>query len=183
MDTLLGPLVTADEACAAVEASLRAALPAAAADLGLTAIQEWQQVPTDDALTSAAVPAVAISSPGDAREPRRTAAGYEIPYRVSVAIFDRGENHGDTQRRIRIWAALLTAALAQNQTLGGFAKRLTVIEQRIADPGRGAARTLGGCSVSVDIEPAALAVPHVAAPLLPGSGPTVQSTSTTTSVR
>lgn len=169
-------LVTADHVAAAAEQTLRDQIPTLIASLGwdvdatdpeapeadplfprpakkLTAPKAWDQVPTLDALTTATFPAGAITSPGLTNPPTKKGWDrYDATWRLSVAVYDRGGSYDDTASRVRSWAALIRAALALNPGLNGLSQSLIWVgeEYRLL-PQKGAARTIGGCAVAVDV--------------------------------
>lgn len=180
------PLVTADDLCAAAEAMLRAHLPVLAESLGLKPIQEWQQVPTPEALSTADTPALAIACPGLATPPTKRSTGYDAPWRLVVGVYDRGEDHTDTQARTRKWAAAVRQVLVQHPTLGGVAAGVRWVGEEYAErPERSSARTLGGCAVAVDVTARDVIAhePYVS-PDQPGSvRPVVEATHSTVTIR
>lgn len=153
-------VVTAHQVMLAVEAVLRERLPALAIRAGLEPVATWQQVPTIDALTSASVPALAITSPGITEAPKRRAGVYEATWRVAIGIYDRGRDHEATAGRVRTWAAIVRAALTGSR-LGGIAAETTWVGEDYASlPGRDHARTIAGAAVAFDVRvPAALGAP------------------------
>src|SRR4051812_20164656 len=155
MQTSIGPIVTADEACAAVENTLRAWLPVAFTAMGIAdEVKEpatYRQVPTADALRSAAFPAVGISSPGWTDPPERDEDGnMRITWRVNVLAFVRGDDYEATQRNTRNYAAAIATILDQQKTLLGFAAGTEVVGETY-EPIRDGARTIGGALVEVNV--------------------------------
>jgi hypothetical protein len=178
-------VVTAHDVCTAIEALLTDHLPGWAAAAGLAAVRRWDQLPTPEALSAAATPAGAITSPGLTAPPTRRRGAYEATWRIAVAVYDRGSDHTDTQRRARTWAALVRTVLIGHPHLGGLARDLQWVGEDYAPiPGVGAARTLGGCVVAVDVTVADV-VPASAPPALggPDPAPTVRATRSTVTVR
>lgn len=178
-------VVTADDVCQAVENVLTEHLPGWAAAAGLGQLRTWQQLPTPQAITSAALPVGAITSPGLTGPPTKRRDTYEATWRVAVAIYDRGTDHSDTQSRARRWAALIRTVLVQHPRLGGLALRLAWVGEDYALlPDQSSARTLAGCAVALDVT--VDDVVPAAAPIElggPPSDPAVLSTQTTVSVR
>jgi hypothetical protein len=178
-------LVTADDICHAVEVLLTNHLPFWSEAAGLPEVKTWQQLPTPQAISAAAVPAGAITSPGLTEPPTKHRDAYEATWRVVVAIYDRGTDHTDTQGKARTWAALIRTVLVQHPRLDGLALRLTWVGEDYALLGeRSSARTLAGCFVAVDVTVADV-VPAAAPPEFGGSptAPAVITTRSTVSVR
>lgn len=178
-------VVTADDICQAVELVLTEHLPGWAAAAGLPEVKTWQQLPTPQAVSAAAVPAGAITSPGLTEPPTKRRDAYEATWRVVAAVYDRGTDHTDTQGKVRTWAALIRTVLVQHPRLGGLALRLTWVGEDYALlPEQSNARTLAGCAVAVDVTVADV-VPANAPPELggPPTAPAVITTRSTVSVR
>lgn len=156
-------IVTADDLCRAAQQVLTQQLPGLLTELGLTGDdvpradryeepKTWAQVPTLEALQAASTPAAAITSTGTVGEPRRSSLGYDATWRIRVGIFDRGHDYDNTAARARTWAALVRAVLVLNPTLGGVATSTRWVGETYRQfPQVGAARTLGGCAVDVDV--------------------------------
>lgn len=158
MDTALGPVVTADEVCQAVQATLEAWMPTALAAFAaaldepeLDAPHDYEQVPTVDALTSADLPSVGILTPGLAAPPVRDEDGnLQCTWRVNVVAFIRGDDYAVTQHNTRLYAAAIATILTQQHTLLGFAAGTRLVAEDY-EPITAGARTLGGALVSVDV--------------------------------
>lgn len=166
-------ILSVDQLCTAVEDTLLASIadivtqPAFQTLLGdgadtylATEIKTWQQLPTIEAISTAKLPAVAITSPGLVDPPvfSRSSKSYDATWRLAIGIYDRGRDHAETQARIRNWCALLRVALQSRPTLGGVAKGLTWTgEEYSLIPQRNSARTLAAGAVAVDVR---AEVPH-----------------------
>lgn len=155
MNTVLGPIVTADEVCLAVENTLRAWLPPMFDAMGVTdeleAPKTWRQVPTVDALKEAAMPAAGTATPGWSGEPERDEDGnLQITWRVNVLFFVRGNDYEQTQRHTRLYAAAASTVLMQQHTLLGFATATDVVGETY-EPINDGARTLGAALIEVDV--------------------------------
>lgn len=156
MDTTLGPVVTADEVCAAVEATLRAWMPTAIEALGISDSvdppHDYKQLPTAEALRSADLPACGISSPGFADAPIRDEDGnLLITWRVVVVAYMRGADYAETQSLTRTYAAAIRTILVQQKTLLGFANGTELISEGY-EPVNDGARTLGGAILEIDVQ-------------------------------
>lgn len=181
------PLLSADELCAAAEAVLREHLQPLATSRGLEKIRTWEQLPTLEALTTANLPAVAVTSPGLADRPTRRSSGYNAPWRIVVGAFVRGTSFTETAGRVRDWAAVIRQVMVQHPTLGGVATGLEWVgEEYVERPERSSARTLGGCAVAFDVTARNVidSEPYVP-PDQPGGGdrPVVQATHSTVTIR
>ena len=151
METPDGRIVTADDGCQRVEAVLREHLPALAELADLRPVVEWQQVPTEEALTAANVPAVAITSPGLTEPPTRDIRGVNATWRIGVGIIDRGADYQDTARRTRTWAALVRTVLLQHLA-GDLVREVAWVGEEYAlRPESTSARTLGAAAVALDV--------------------------------
>lgn len=169
-------ILSVDQLCAAAETTLKAAMPDIVATpafqelLGENAekyydpalIQTWQQLPTIEAIATAKLPAVAITSPGLVDEPvySRSSRLYEVKWRLAIGIYDRDKStdHSATQARVRNWVAILRTALQSQPTLGGVATGLTWTgEEYSLLPNRNQARTAAAGAVSIDVK---AQVPH-----------------------
>jgi hypothetical protein len=175
-------LVTADHVCRAVEQVLTEHMPGWASAADLSPVTTWQQLPTPQAISSAAVPVGAITSPGLTGPPVKHRGKYKATWRVVVSLYDRGKDHSDTQRKAREWAALIRTVLVQHPRIGGLAQELTWIAEDYAVlPDQRNARTLAGCFAAFDITVDDV-VPDVAPPELGGPGPDPLVTETKTAV-
>lgn len=176
-------LITADDLCVAAAEILAEHLPAVVAAMGwdedsvapLAPVTTWEQVPTLEALTAAEMPAGAVTSPGLAETPTRRERGrHDAVWRISVGVYDRGDDYHETARRVRRWAAAVRATLLEHRTLNGVADGVWWRgEEYRQKPNAGAARTLGGCAVAFDVK--AANVIDLGSPVSPGAGPLVQS--------
>lgn len=150
-------IIGAAELCAAGEEVVNLQLPRLIVALDwateLNDVTSWQQVPTLRALSTAQLPAGAITSPGLTGKPIRHGDGsYEATWRVVFGILDRGKDYDTTALRARRWAGLLRAVLTANPTLGGIGHSLLWVSEEYDQwPDRKQAATLGGCAVGIDI--------------------------------
>lgn len=156
-----------DQICQAVEHTLQSVLPQVLelpevkTYLGERAkifrdVQDWQQLPTIEAIASAKYPAVAIVSPGLVEPPtyNRSSDVYKTTWRVAVGIYDRSRtsDHSATQAMIRDWVAFIRTALLRNPTLGGVVRSVQWAgEEYDLLPDRNKARTIGAGALAVDI--------------------------------
>lgn len=153
------PLITGDDVCGAVEAALRASVPAVAEKLGwpLKPV-EWEQVPDLKAFTKAQPPVGMVTSPGLVSDPVRGRnddgeVTTDATWRVVVGAWDRGGSWRATAQLTRRWAAVIRAAVLLDTTLGGLATGLRWrLEAYDQFPNVDQARTLGGCSVAFDVD-------------------------------
>lgn len=155
MDTALGPILTADETCVAVENTLRAWLPVMLDAMGvrdddnMSPPKNYEQVPTLDALHDAAFPSVGITSPGFAGPPERDEAGnLRIVWRIFIGAYLRGGTYKETQTNTRNYAAAISTVLIQQATLLGFASGTSLVSEDY-EPIDTGARTLGGAVIEV----------------------------------
>jgi hypothetical protein len=174
-------IVSVDELCAALEATLREHLVPTMTALGFDYgdVKTWQQVPTLSALATADLPAIAVTSPGLIGDPTysRSSRKWTATWRISAGIYVRGEGHLETQKKVRDWTAGIRTAVLRHRTLGGVANSLTWSGEQYADrPERESARTLGGGSATFAVT-ADLPEPTI------GALPVVTSTPTTLSVQ
>lgn len=174
-------LVSGGDVCRAAQAILETHLPGVLAEYGLTGlgkVSTWQQVPTVEALTSAVLPAGAITSPGLVEPPRLTrSGGWTATWRLAVGVYARGRDHNETAQHVRDWAAAVRATLLRHPSLGGVVQSLMWAGEDYATlPQRSAARTIGGCAVAFDVT--VKDVVQLAPP-----APAVAATSSTLSVR
>lgn len=178
-------LVTADDLCVAAAIILDTHLLDVVRAQGwheapgaLKPVTTWEQIPTLEALSSARYPVGAVTSPGLTSRPTRTTKRrHDATWRISVGVWDRGVSYQDTASRVRRWAAAVRATLLDHRTLGGIADGLWWAgEEYRQNPTREAARTLGGCAVSFDVDVSDV-VDLTAPPDGPGTGPVVLSTS------
>lgn len=142
-----------DDIVSALEAQLRANVPAVVTALGfeyLGEVQEWQVVPDLDALTTARFPAVAIVSPRVGASPQRGNKTYSATWQASVGVFDRDTDHKATQTRVQQWAKVLRVAALINPLTGtGIALRWAGEEYDVV-PTKQNARTIAGAEVLFD---------------------------------
>lgn len=180
------PLLSADDLCTAAEAVLKEHLQALATSRGLENIRTWEQLPTLEALTTANLPAVAVSSPGLTKPAVRRSAGYDATWRIVVGAFARGDSFTETAARVRDWAAVIRQVVLQHPTLGGVATGVEWVgEEYVERPERSTARTLGGCAVVFDVTAHNVidAEPYVPPEQGGGKQPAVQSTHSTVTIR
>ncbi len=155
-------IFSADELCVAAESVLRGDLPSILSHPFVTErvdgdygdIATWQQLPTIEALSTAQFPAVAITSSGLVSSPTYAVseAAHRATWRVVVGIYDRGNDHADTQARIRNWCAAVRASLLRHRSLGGVAEGLSWVGEEFALlPNRNQARTIGAGAVAFDV--------------------------------
>lgn len=180
------PLVTADDLCTAAEAVLREHLEPLATARGLEKVRTWEQLPTLEALTTANLPAIAVTSPGLSAPASRRSTGYDATWRIVVGGFVRGNTFTETAGRVRDWAAVIRQVMVQHPTLGGVATGLSWVgEEYVERPERSSARTLGGCAVAFDVT-ARDVIDHdvYVPPDQPGSvRPVVEATHSTITIR
>lgn len=143
-----------------------------------TPVATWDQLPSLAALTSAALPAGAVVSPGLVEPPTRSrSTGYRATWRLVVGVYDRGEDYADTQARCGRWAALVRFTVLRSVNLAGFASDVLWAGEEYAElPERSSARTLAGCAVAFDVT-----VQDVLG--VPTSDPVVTTPVVTTTVR
>jgi hypothetical protein len=137
-------------------------------------IKTLQQVPTPQALVSADLPALAITSSGLTRPPKleRSAGLYRVTWGVGVGVYERGRDHDETQAKVRNWIAGVRTTLLTRKSLGGLASDLGWSgEQYALVPNRESARTLAGGAVAFNVT--------AAVPLTVGAMPLVSTTPTT----
>lgn len=150
-------VISADELCLAMENTLRDHLPTTLTQLEwdhLPAIREWQQLPSLDALASAAFPAIAVSPSGVTGAPAYSQAeqAYRTTYRIAVGVWDRGANHAETQKRARDWCAAIRLTVRAHRSLGGVALGSVWAGDRFQlTPNRDQARTFAGGAVAFDV--------------------------------
>lgn len=158
-------IISVDELCQAAESTLKDLLPQvlqipAMADLirepsAPYVVKTWQQLPVVEAIATADLPGVAITSAGLVEEPTYSRANqaWDTTWRIAVGIYDRGVDHEDTQARVRNWAALIRTSLQLAPTLGGVAQGLTWSgEQYALLPNRNQARTAAAGAVAFDVK-------------------------------
>lgn len=164
-------LVTADDFCAGTQAVLEEQLhpfvqqlienevPIAGEVLKVKdfpAIKEWQQVPALQAFNAANFPSAAVTSPGLVTAPvKGQERGYDATWRVLVGVYDRGRDYAETQRKARIWAALVRAVMIQpgNGSLGGIATGVRWAGEELDRiPNKNSARTIGVAVVVLDFK-------------------------------
>jgi hypothetical protein len=154
MDTPIGRIVTADEVCDAVSSTLQAWLPVVLPllDDELEQPNDYQQVPDQEAIETAALPTVGIFTPGLSEEPVRDSDGdLDLTWRVTVVAFVRGDDYSQTQHRTRLFAAAISTVLIQQKTLLGFADSTRLVSEEY-EPVTTGARTIGGAIVEVDVK-------------------------------
>lgn len=151
---------SADELCTAVEETLQSGLEDLMTarfpdDKQYHQVKTWQQLPTKDALATAQLPGIAIASPGVIGTPRyeRSRDAYKTTWRIEVACYAQGREHGDTQARCRNWVAGIRTILLANKTLGDVATGLSWAGEAYAlRPNQNQARTTGGGVVLLDVD-------------------------------
>lgn len=150
------PIVSVDELCKAIEQLHTEHLEAQMAQLGFEVekLRTWQQVPSLEALQSAALPAGAIVAPGLVNPPTYKASSnvWVATWRVLNGIYVKGRDHGDTQAQVRNWCAGIRTNLLKHKSLGGIAADLKWFgEEYDRLPSREAARTIAAGGVAVDV--------------------------------
>lgn len=103
------------------------------------------QLPTSDAMSSAAFPAVAIVSPGLVDPPTKNRDGYSATWRVVVTVWVRGSTHDKTQSLTRRYV------LALRRCLLGWGKGIWVDEGYAEVEDVSAARTVGAGFVELNV--------------------------------
>lgn len=194
---MIGPLISADDVCDAVEDTLVTWLPsvsaeiAAAKNVSLPAVTSYS-MPDPQALRSgsAELPALVVSSPGLASPPQRDGEGmYRAAWTVVVSVFARGVDYRDTARVVRGYALAVRTSLLQHPSLGDFASELVWVNEEYDALDPAAARTAGGAFITVqvvvddvtDAYGGPLIAPQAPASLITNAGPTATDTSLSTS--
>lgn len=161
----MSSIVSVDELCQATETTLRDMLPQVLLIPEVVAligeprdpyvVKTWQQLPVVEAIATAQLPGIAITSAGLVDEPSYSRANqaWDTTWRIGVGIYDRGRDHEETQARVRNWAALIRTSLQLAPTLGGVAQGLTWSgEQYQLLPNRNQARTAAAGAVAFDVK-------------------------------
>jgi len=177
-------IVSADQACRAVQAVLEEHLADSVTALGwdLLPVQEWQQLPTLEAVSSAVLPAVSIACSRLNGEPtyHRHDQAYRVTLRIEVGVYYRepGVDHSETAKAARDYAAAIRLTVLSHPRLGGLARglRWPDEEYRLV-PNRNSARTFAAAAVSFDVDVLMAASISSATPGRPDD-PLVQSTPT-----
>lgn len=156
---MIGPLISAQDVCEAVEATLIAWLPSVSAEIALAGgptlpLPTTYDMPSAEALISgsAELPAVVVSSPGIIGVPERDEdMAYRATWAVIVSVFARGEDYRETAAQVRGFALACRVALAQHPSLGGFAAELLWAGEEYDALDARAARTLGAGYVTFNV--------------------------------
>lgn len=156
---MIGPLVSVDEVCEAVESTLTAWLPSVLAEIAAAKsltlpVPTAYDMPDAAALRNdrAALPALAVSSPGLASPPVRDGDGvYEATWRVVVTAFARADSYRATARAVRGYALAVRTCLVQHQDLGGIAAHVGWVGEEYAALDSRVARTLGAGFVTFTV--------------------------------
>lgn len=178
-------IVSADQICTAAETTLKNHLADTVEALGWTQrlgkIADWQQLPVTDAIATAKLPALAITTGGIVGAPVVTRDGIVTTWGLALGIYARGRTHVETQAHVRDWCAAVRLTLLNHKSLGGIARDTTWVGERFdLIPARDSARTFGAGLVSLDVE--CRMAPDSTNPT-GGVLPTVRTTPTTVSVR
>ncbi|GAB3867378.1 hypothetical protein GCM10028801_41230 [Nocardioides maradonensis] len=178
------PVVSADQICVGVETVLREHLAATVDTLGWTerlgTIREWQQLPVTDAIATAKLPAIAVTTGGIVGAPTTTTSGTRATWGIAVGLYARGRTHAETQAKVRDWCAATRSTVLAHKSLGGIAISTKWIGERFdLFPSREDARTFGAGVISFDVEVRMALDPTIDA----GGLPTVLTTPTTLSVQ
>lgn len=117
----IGPLLGADDACGAVEQTLRTWLPttfdeiAAVKGVRPDDPATWEQLPDETASTSAEYPDVIVSSPGLAADPERHGDGtFDAIWDVIVTFQLRQTDYATTAQHTRLYATGIRTAVLQH---------------------------------------------------------------------
>ncbi|MGX9348156.1 hypothetical protein [Microbacterium sp. KNMS] len=148
-------VIGGDDIVTALEAVLRANVPLVLDRLELAErlgeVKTWQIVPDTEAISAAEMPAIAIVAARTGEPAERTRDTYSGTWDVSVGVFDRGDDHADTQTRIQAWAKVIRVAGTLSRALPG-----TSIEMRWVGEAydllqdKSQARTIAGAEVMFD---------------------------------
>lgn len=158
-------IISVDELCQATETTLKDLIPQVLQIPAMVAligdprepyvVKTWQQLPVVEAIATADLPGVAITSAGLVDPPSYSRANqsWDTNWRIAVGIYDRGRDHEDTQARVRNWAALIRTSMQLKPTLGGVAQGLTWFgEQYALLPNRNQARTAAAGVIAFDVK-------------------------------
>lgn len=188
MSSTTTPIVSVDQLCKAIETALTADLQATMTLLGFTdakkypKVRDWQQVPTVQALSSATLPAGAITTPGLTEPPTWIPRDqlHRGTWRVAVGAYVRGRDHDTTAGTARDFAAGIRTTVLRHRDLGGIAEKVRWYGEEYAlIPGRESARTVAGVAVAFDVT----AYMAIDLPADPQDLPLVTTTSTPLTVR
>jgi hypothetical protein len=162
-----------------------AALPRRGRTTALPTPGRWDLLPTEDNVRWVKGAGGAVSVPSTAEEPSRDGRGvYSVVFVANVALFHENKPSMPVDTAPGDYAAAITECMVQHPTHGGIATATVPQGHDTSLVGDGTTpSTLGLAVVQFHIKvPAYL---DMTPPRLPsaGPGPTVQSTSTVTSVR
>ena len=180
----MSAILSVDELCTALEEILREHLHPTMTAFGFEygEVKTWQQLPTIEALSSARLPGIAITSAGLVGQPTfsRASGLHTATWRLAVGVYDesRRGDHAETQARVRDWCAGIRATALAHKSLDGVAKSLVWAGEEYARiRGRESAQTIGAGAVALDVTADVTTTPTA------GDLPTVLKTPTTVSVR
>lgn len=175
-----------DAVISTLNSDLAAYLPAYLTDGGRGQLTQVSWRPSRDLLNREAMPICLVEWAGTVGDPERNGRDqWDVDQAIAVSIFDRGTSYADVQRRLAYWTdAVRDCLLAPaNRLLGGLASPpgatyLGTEPGLYDDP---AARTLDGAAVVLSYPVRSVLGPPVNPP--PAAGPTVQTTSSSVTVR
>jgi hypothetical protein len=175
-----------DAVISTLTAHLPAYLPAYLTDGGRATLNVVDWRPSRDLLNREAMPACLVEWAGTVGDPERHGRDqWDVEQAIAVSVFDRGSSYADVQRRLAYWSdAVRDCLLAPaHRLLGGLASApgATYLGTEPGLYDDQAARTLDGVAVVLSYRVRDVLGPPVVNP--PGTGPTVTSTSTVTTVR
>jgi hypothetical protein len=154
-------LTGAQDAVDAVRGALQQYLPAVLAayeertGLTLPMPQTVDLLATLEAMSSAAVPALAVSEGGLAEPLTPGASGqrgvYDGAFRVTARVLSRGQDYEDTSRISRVYGDAVIRAVMWHRRLGGLATTVavTAAEPGVIDPA--AVRTLAAREIDFTV--------------------------------
>lgn len=137
---MIGPLIGADDVCAAYETTLQQWLPSVITEEAayknldpLPVPATYEQLPDEAALNTAKFPALIVSSPGLSTRPEKLGTGlYKPLWDVVVSYVIRGNSYRQTANLTRRYATVIRTAIMQHATLGGVAEDTVWLDESYA---------------------------------------------------
>jgi hypothetical protein len=161
-----------------------AALPRRGRVNALPTPSRWDLLPTEDNIRQVKVAGGSVSVPSTEGQPTRNGRGvYSAVFIANIALFHENATSAPVDTAPSDYAAAISECMVQHPTHGGIATATVLQGHDTSIVGiQGSPNVLGLAVVQFHVHiPAYLDMTPPG--VLPGSGPTVQSTSTVTTVR
>ena len=188
-----GQIITGADVREAVEATLRAWMPAYLGEIAavrgksrgdLPTFRSYQSATSVDSWPEDQLPACIIVAPGLAGPPEKHGSEYTATWSVGVATVNSASTREATTELVELYTAAIRSAVMQHPSLGDFASGLEWIDESYDELGFEESRTIAAGQVILGVQVDGVLdssqgtkTPPVNPNVTPDTWPTVESTS------